>query len=75
MKARKLRLTYPTAYYQGRASRQDGKCRLSQPFGNMTVDGGWWLVGWHDVDMELTHETQTNGPAAPPAPGTDSLAA
>ncbi len=75
MKAQRLRLIYPTAYYQGRACRQDGKCRLAQPYGNMTVDGGWWLAGWHDSDMELTHETQTNGPAAPPAPGTGSLAA
>lgn len=32
----------------------------------------WEIVS---PDMELTHETQTNDPAAPPAPGTGSLAA
>lgn len=60
MKARRFRLIYPTAYYQGRACRQDGKCRLSQPYGSMTVDGGWWLAGWlagfHDADMEMTEK-------------------
>lgn len=64
MKARRYRLAYPMAYYQGRTARRNGKCRLAQPYGNMTVDGGWWLGGWHDADMELSRENQTSAAAA-----------
>ncbi|MEG0634840.1 MAG: hypothetical protein RR517_20100 [Pseudomonas sp.] len=66
---------YPVAYYLGRICRDNDKSREAQPYALMTVNCGWWLAGWHDSDMELTHETQTNGPAAPPAAGTLSLAA
>lgn len=64
MKTSLRRLVFPGAYYQGRAARQDGKCRLAQPYGYMTVDGSWWLGGWHDADMEMTIEKQTCAQAA-----------
>jgi ribosome modulation factor len=53
MKKRAPRLEHPTAYYQGRADRQAGRCRLSQPYDHLTVDCGWWLAGWNDKDMEI----------------------
>jgi len=48
----------PPAYYQGRADRQAGRCRLSQPYGHLTVDCGWWLAGWNDKDMEIQLEQE-----------------
>lgn len=58
MKKRAPRLEHPTAYYQGRADRQAGRCRLSQPYGHLTVDCGWWLAGWNDKDMEIQLEQE-----------------
>lgn len=63
------------AYYDGRDCRQRGGGKLANPFSAISISGSWWLAGFNDMDMELTHETQTNGPEAPPAPGTSSLAA
>lgn len=65
----------PQVYYDGRECRQRGSNKLANPFSAISIKGAWWLAGFNDMDMELTHETQTNGPAAPPAPGTGSLAA
>ncbi|WP_280041177.1 hypothetical protein [Pseudomonas sp. Hg5Tf] len=65
----------PDDYYDGRECRQNGGGKLANPFSAISIKGAWWLAGFNDMDMELTHETQTNGPAAPPAPGTSSLAA
>ncbi|WP_435653065.1 hypothetical protein ACSC9T_08685 [Pseudomonas putida] len=45
---------HPTAYYLGRACRNNSQSRDAQPYGWMTVDCGWWLAGWHDRDMELS---------------------
>ena len=59
MKKRALRLEHPTAYYQGHADRQAGRCRLSQPYGHLTVDCGWWLAGttktWRSSLNRKTH--------------------
>ena len=38
--------------------RQAGRCRLSQPYGHLTVDCGWWLAGWSDKDMEIELEQE-----------------
>ncbi|MNJ29699.1 hypothetical protein D3C77_242740 [compost metagenome] len=65
----------PDDYYSGRECRQHGGAKLANPFSAISIEGAWWLAGFNDMDLELTHETQTNGPAAPPAPGTGSLAA
>ncbi len=65
----------PRIYYLGRECRRNSGSKLACPFTAITVNGSRWLAGFNDMDIELTHETQTNGPAAPPAPGTDSLAA
>jgi hypothetical protein len=65
----------PDDYYDGRECRQRGGDKLANPFSAISIKGAWWLAGFNDMDIELTHETQTNGPAAPPAPGTGSLAA
>jgi ribosome modulation factor len=58
MKKRAPRLEHPAAYYQGHADRQAGRCRLSQPYGHLTVDCGWWLAGWNDKDMEIQLEQE-----------------
>ncbi|MEQ6925596.1 hypothetical protein AAUI01_08230 [Pseudomonas mosselii] len=44
---------HPAAYYLGRACRDNGQSKHSQPYGWMTADCGWWLAGWNDRDLEL----------------------
>ena len=58
MKKRAPRLEHPTAYYQGRADRQAGRCRLSQPYGHLTVVAGDFIAGWNDKDMEIQLEQE-----------------
>ncbi|MDD0977099.1 hypothetical protein [Pseudomonas fontis] len=65
----------PPIYYDGRECRHHGSGKLANPFSAISIKGSWWLAGFNDMDMELTHETQTNGRPAPPAQGTGSLAA
>ncbi|EKT4479067.1 hypothetical protein QEL91_004803 [Pseudomonas putida] len=54
---------HPPAYYLGRASRDNSQSRDAQPYDWLTVNCGWWLAGWHDCDMELSHEPK-NPPIA-----------
>lgn len=64
MYPRKPKKIHPPAYYQGRTARQDGRCRLAQPYQEMTTNSAWWLAGWHDTDMELSHEPTNSTIAA-----------
>lgn len=45
------------------------------PYPYMTNLWSFWLAGWNDTDMALSHETQTNGAETQSAQGTDPLAA
>ncbi|HDS0941043.1 TPA: hypothetical protein QDZ12_004343 [Pseudomonas putida] len=51
---KRRQLVHPTAYYLGRACRDNSQSRDAQPYGCMTVSCDWWLAGWHDRDMELS---------------------
>ena len=64
MYPRKPKRIYPATYYLGREARHDGRCRLAQPYPEQTVDSAWWLAGWHDTDMELSHEPKDHSLAA-----------
>ncbi|MEG1628563.1 hypothetical protein [Pseudomonas sp.] len=66
---------HPAIYYLGRECRRNGGGKLANPFAPISVRGSWFLAGWNDMDIEIINERQTTGPAAPPAPGTGSLAA
>ncbi|RRV49539.1 hypothetical protein EGJ09_00975 [Pseudomonas sp. p106] len=55
---------HPLPYYQGRTARAAGRCRAYQPHPEMSVDSAWWLGGWHDCDMELSHEPKNQPIAA-----------
>lgn len=64
MRSRKRMQIQPRPYYQGRTARAAGRCRLAQPYPEMTIDSAWWLAGWHDCDMELSDEPKNNPVAA-----------
>lgn len=49
------RADIPDIYYEGRECRQHGGGKLACPVSPISVDGAWWLAGWHDSDMELSH--------------------
>jgi hypothetical protein len=54
---------YPTMYYLGRECRRNGGGKLPNPFAPTTVNGSWFLAGWNDMDMELSHENEARSTA------------
>ena len=44
----------PTAYYQGRLSREKDMAKASDPYRAMTARWAWWLAGYNDMDIELS---------------------
>lgn len=51
--------THPSVYYDGRDCRRNGGGKMANPFTPNTVNGSWFLAGWHDMDIELEHENET----------------
>ncbi len=50
---------HPSVYYLGRECRRNGGGKLANPFTPNTIHGSWFLAGWNDMDMELSHENET----------------
>lgn len=53
-------------YYDGRDCRLHDGDKLANPFSAISIKGAWRLAGFNDIDMELIHETQKNGPPVQP---------
>lgn len=44
-------------YQKGYLARMDGKNKYACPVELSTVLRGFWLAGWHDADIEISHES------------------
>lgn len=48
-----MKRAYHNLYYRGMEARENGKPREAVPALLDGIEKGWWLAGWHDMDIEM----------------------
>ncbi len=53
----------PPSYFEGIKAREEGKSKMSVPYGYMTADWAWFLGGFNDCDLGLAQTIESEGEA------------